>query len=29
MGAPGDVKRDAGVATLDELFLRLARPGAA
>ena len=29
MGAPDDVKREAGVATLDELFLRLARPGAA
>jgi len=29
MGAPDDVKREAGVATLDELFLRLARPGTA
>ena len=29
MGTPDDVKREAGVATLDELFLRLARPGAA
>ncbi|MCC7194977.1 MAG: ABC transporter ATP-binding protein [Gemmatimonadaceae bacterium] len=29
MGTPEDVRRDAGVATLDELFLRLMRPGAA
>lgn len=29
MGTPDDVKRDAGVDTLDELFLRLARPGEA
>lgn len=29
MGTPDEVKRNAGVATLDELFLRLTRPGAA
>lgn len=28
MGTPDEVKADAGVATLDELFVRLARPGA-
>ncbi|HVZ47974.1 MAG TPA: ABC transporter ATP-binding protein [Gemmatimonadaceae bacterium] len=28
MGTPDDVKRAAGVASLDELFLRLTRPGA-
>ena len=29
MGTPDEVKRSAGVSTLDELFLRLTRPGAA
>jgi ABC-2 type transport system ATP-binding protein len=27
LGAPGALKREAGVASLDELFVRLARPG--
>lgn len=27
MGSPGDVKRDFGAASLDEVFLRLTRPG--
>lgn len=28
MGTPDEVKRTAGAATLDEIFLRLTRPGA-
>jgi ABC-2 type transport system ATP-binding protein len=28
MGAPAELKREAGVATIDELFVRLARPAA-
>jgi ABC-2 type transport system ATP-binding protein len=29
MGTPAEVRRSAGAATLDEVFLRLTRPGTA
>jgi hypothetical protein len=29
MGTPGEVRRSVGAATLDEVFLKLTRPGSA